>query len=170
MDQIAQGAVAGVVAGLLTTAILGIARWIRQSRSARRDTKHVRKIIADARISVFNAEDFFHSGMRKAVSGDTLRAAQYNLMIRQLMIAIDPMSTNLSPDRQNELREALDWFHKDALYAVNRPGPSEPEFTTAIRDGLWPTNTMTTTQAAEIFARLAELRWLKVDPPNASTT
>ena len=165
MDQIVPGAVAGVVAGLLTTAILGIARWIRQTRSRRRDIRHIRKVVADARTRVFEAKGFFHRGMRKDVSGDTLRAGQYNLMIRQLMVALDPTSTNLSLDRQNELREALDWFHKDALYAVDRLGQSEPEFITAIPDGLWPTTAMPVGHATRIFTRLAELRWLKVDPP-----
>ncbi len=51
--------------------------------------------------------------------GRHLRAAQYNLMIKQLTVALDPASTNLSLDRQKELRAALDWFHVDALYAVN---------------------------------------------------
>lgn len=166
MDQIVQGAVAGVVAGLLTTAILGVARWIRQTSSRRRDIRHIRKIVRDARTRVFEAEDFVSHGMNRVVLGDALRAAQYNLMIKQLMVALGPASTNLSLDRQKELRAALDWFHVDSLYAVNSQERSEPQFI-AIRDGLWPTTAMPLESAAKIFARLAELRWLNVDPPNA---
>ena len=42
MEPIAQSAVAGLIAALTATAILGIARYIRQRLAKRRDVKYIR--------------------------------------------------------------------------------------------------------------------------------
>ena len=111
MDAIAQGAVAGLIAALAATAILGVTNIVRQRVAKNRDVKHLRDIVIEGRERVMMAEDTFHKGMDATSSADAIRAAQYNNMIKRLDIALEKWTVNLSHDQRKDILEALDWYH-----------------------------------------------------------
>ena len=94
-SEIGNSVVAGVVAALAATAILGIAKWIRDFCARRRDVACIREILTDGRKRVYEAKDTFHPGMDTSSEEDYLRAAQYNNMARRLDVALKNWTPNL---------------------------------------------------------------------------
>ena len=79
MPDIAGSAVAGLIAALTATTILGAAKWIHLKYLQRLDVKQIREVLTTGRKRVMDA----------TLPGDVLRAAQYNLIIKQLRVALD---------------------------------------------------------------------------------
>ena len=59
MDSIAQSAVAGLIAALVATAILGLARYLRQELAKRRDVRYIRGLLIEGRKRVLESKDTF---------------------------------------------------------------------------------------------------------------
>ena len=45
------------------------------------------------------------------IPANALRAARYNVMLKELEVALDKWSTALSYDQRQEIIEALDWYN-----------------------------------------------------------
>ena len=92
--------------------------------------------------------------MDATLPGDMLRAAQYNLIIKQLRIALDHTTSNLSYAKRKRIFDVLAWYHVKSLYftkdTVGNP-VSKDDFPV----GNWPTKTMQESQS---------IKWLKLQP------
>ncbi len=106
------------------------------------------------------ATDTFHPGMNATLPADAVRCAQYNLMIKQLAIALDHTTTRLPYSKRRQILEALDWYHANSLHA-SKSAHGSPEFVT-LPEGKWPTVEMKASHAIERFDRLQAIGWLKL--------
>ena len=161
MESIAQSAVAGLIAALTATAILGSAKCVRQWSAKRQDVRYLRNLLTEGRKRVLEAGDTFHKGMNATSSGDALRAAQYNNMVKRLGIALEKWMADLSHDQRKDIFDALDWYHTDSLQAVKKDGKA---VFIDIPDGRWPTTEMSLEVANEKFEKLQSIMWLKLGP------
>ena len=159
MNEIMPNAVAGFIAAVTATAILGVAKWVHQWWLQRQDAKYLRDILVEGRKRVMEAKDTFHEGMNATSSADVLRAAQYNNMIKKLDIALVKWTVNLSHKQRKDVFDALDWYHTDSLQAIKQ---GEQAVYVDIPDGKWPTTTMSMGMAKEKFEKLQSLKWLKL--------
>ena len=82
---------AGLIAALTATTILGAVKWIHLKYLQRLDVKQIREVLTTGRKRVMDA----------TLPGDVLRAAQYNLIIKQLRVALDH-TTSETALRQKE--------------------------------------------------------------------
>ena len=110
---------------------------------------------------MLEAGDTFHKGMNATSSGDALRAAQYNNMVKRLGIALEKWMADLSHDQRKDIFDALDWYHTDSLQAVKKDGKA---VFIDIPDGRWPTTEMSLEVANEKFEKLQSIMWLKLEP------
>ena len=159
MEPIAQSALAGLIAALVATAILGISRCVRQRLARRQDVKYIHGLLIQGKRRVIEAEDTFHGGMGTVMPADVLRAAQYNNMTKELGVAIERWALNLSHAQRKDIYDALDWYHTGGLYATKR---DEGVVFMDIPEGRWPTVEMSMEAAREKFDRLEALEWLKL--------
>ena len=159
MESIAQSAVAGLIAALTATAILGFAKCVRQWSAKRQDVRYLRNLLTEGRKRVLEAGDTFHKGMNATSSGDALRAAQYNNMIREVGVALEKWTVNLNHGQRMDLYDALDWYHTDGLYATMKE--CKVMFT-ELPEGRWPTVEMSSEAASNKFGRLQTVEWLKL--------
>ena len=120
MEDIAGSAVAGLIAALTATSILGAAKWIHQKHLHRLDVKQIQEVLTDGRRRVMQAKETFNHSMDATLPGDMLRAAQDNLMIEQLRVVLDHTTSNLSYAKRKGLFDAIDWYHVKSLRG--RPG------------------------------------------------
>lgn len=105
------------------------------------------------------AKDTFHPGMCMMMEADTLRAAQYNHMIREVGVALERWTANLSHAQRKDVYVALDWYQTDGLYAIK--GDEEVVFV-ELPEGKWPTTTMSREAAKVKFENLESIKWLKL--------
>ena len=153
---------AGLIAALTATTILGAAKWIHLKYLQRLDAKQIREVLTDGRRRVLEAKKTFNRNMNATFPGDMLRAAQYNLMIKQLRVALDHTTSNLSYAKRKGIFDALDWYHVKSLYAT-KDERDNPVFRD-LPDGSWPTTEMQESQAVDKFKRLESIKWLKLKP------
>ena len=159
MESIAQSAIAGLIAALAATTILGVSRYVRQRLAERRDIKYLRGLLIQGKRRVIAAEDTLHEGMGTLMPADVLRAAQYNNMTKQVGVAIERWALSLSHAQRKDIYDALDWYHTDGLYAAKKNG--EVVFMD-LPEGRWPTAEMTMEAARSRFDRLEAIKWLKL--------
>ena len=159
MEPITQSAVAGLIAALTATAILGIARYIRQRLAKRRDVKYIRGLLITGRERVMESKDTFHRGMDAWMTASALRAAQYNYMMKQVGVALERWTVHLSHDQRRDIYDALDWYSADGLYAVERNGKVQFK---ELPEGRWPTTEMPMEEAERKFEKLQSVKWLKL--------
>lgn len=157
--EIVNSAVAGVIAALTATLILGIARWIIDNRAKRREISILREILTDGRKRVYDARDTFHQAMGVTSPADYLRVAQYNNMVKRLDVALKNWTPNLSHKRKKAILNALDWYHTDGLMAVKREGKA---VWVELVEGKWPTEEMTLEAARKKFGNIEEICWLRM--------
>ena len=160
MDSIAESAIAGLIAALVATTILGLAKYIRQWLAKRQDVHYIRGLLVQGRGRVLTAKDTFHKGMKAVMPADVLRAAQYNNMITEVGVALERWTVNLSHGQRKEVYDALDWYHTDGLYATRRDGAVVFK---DIPEGRWPTVEMSMEAAREKFDKLQSIEWLKLN-------
>ena len=143
---------AGLIAALTATTILGAAKWIHLKYLQRLDVKQIREVLTTGRKRVMDA----------TLPGDVLRAAQYNLIIKQLRVALDHTTSKLPYAKRKDIFDALDWYHVKFLYATKNERDN-PVFRD-LPDGSWPTTEMQESQAVDKFKRLESIKWLKLKP------
>ena len=153
---------AGLIAALTATTILGAAKWIHLKYLQRLDVKQLQEVLTDGRRRVLEAKETFNHNMDATLPGDMLRAAQYNLMIKQLRIALDHTTSNLFYAKRKRIFDALDWYHVEFLYAT-RDKRDNPVFRD-LPDGSWPGTEIQESQAVDKFKRLESIKWLKLKP------
>ena len=154
--EIASGAVAGIVAAIFLTA----AKGIHEKYLQRCDVNQVREILTAGRKRVMESEDVFNASMNATLPASPLRCAQYNLMIRQLAIALDHQTTKLSYAKRKQIFDALDWYHTDSLHATKDQNGC-PTFV-ILPEGRWPTPEMRLSDAVDRFNKLEAIGWLKM--------
>ena len=162
MPDIAGSAVAGLIAALTATTILGAAKWIHLKYLQRLDVKQIREVLTTGRKRVMESKETFHRGMDATSPGDVLRAAQYNLTIKQLRVALDHTTSKLPYTKRKDIFNALDWYHVESLYAT-KDKRDNPVFVD-LPVGSWPTTKMQESQAVDKFKRLESIKWLKLKP------
>lgn len=159
MESIIQGVITGSVAALLATAILTLTRFVREFASRRQDINYIRDLLIEGRKRVIQAEDTYNSGMDAHIPSDTLRAAQYNNMIRELGVVLEGWTMHLSHAQKKEIYDALDWYHTGGLHATKRNGKV---VFVDLSPGRWPTTEMKEEFAREKFRRLKAIDWLRL--------
>ena len=174
IGNIASSAVAGIVAAIVATVILGGAKYIYGKHLQHLDVRQIREILTTGRERVMTSTDTRHEGLDTTLPADTLRCAQYNLMIKQLAAALDHTTTKLPYSKRKQIIEALDWYHVTSLHATkNRKG--RPVFVIP-PEGTWPTTEMKRHHAIDKFNKLEAIKWLKLgsyrpsSPPSRSLT
>ena len=160
MGETATSIVTGGVAAIVATVILGTAKWIHGKHLQARDIKQVRGILAAGRQRVMESKDVFNDSMNTTLPADALRCAQYNLMIKQLAIALDHTTTNLPYEKRKQIFEALDWYHTESLHATKDEN-GQPVFL-ILQEGVWPTKQMELGTAIDRFTKLEAIGWLKL--------
>ena len=163
MEVIAGSAVAGLIAALTATIILGTAKWIYLEHLQRLDVKQIREVLTDGRSRVMESKDTFNRNINATVPGDMLRAARYNLMLKQLRVALDHATSKLSYAKRKDIFDALDWYHVKSLY-LTKDALGNPVFKDDLPIGSWPTNEMQESPAIDKFKRLESIKWLKIEP------
>ena len=155
-----QGAVAGLIAALAATTILFLIEVVRNCLAESQDVRYIRDLLINGKRRVMEAEDTFHEGMGKTIPADVLRAGQYNNMLKELGIALEKWTVNLSHGKRKDIFNALDWYNTKALPAIKRYG--EVEFVD-LPDGKWPTKQMSIENAKNKFEELQSIDWLKLE-------
>ena len=149
---------------MAATAILGLAGWLRSVRLKYLDRRHVRNLVREAIPRVLDSKDAFNEGMGVTLSADVLRAAQYNLMVKQLKVALESETPNLTHVERKEIYDALDWYHTKSLNAIkNKQGQAQ---FIDLPPGVWATTEMRAEFAEEKVRRLSRIKWLKLDFEN----
>ena len=111
---------------------------------------------------VLDAEDIYYKGPQATCPADVLRAAQYNLMLRELGVSLEKWATNLNHEQRKDILDALDW-HRTGSLSFRKDSNGEIEFVVP-PDGQWPTRQMSLEAANEKFDKLQSIRWLKLPP------
>ena len=160
IEEATGSVLAGVVAAIVATAILGVAKWIRGKWLQRRDVLQLREILRDGRKRIVESQEVFHKGMNSTLPASVLRCAQYNLMIKQLAIALDHRTTNLPYTSRKQVLDALDWYHTDSLLAT-KDAKGRPTFVIP-SEGQWPATEMHLSAAVDRFNKLEAIGWLRL--------
>ena len=163
MEDIAGSAVAGLIAAVAATIILGVAKWVYQKHLQHLDINQIHEVLTDGRRRVLEAKKTFNHDMNATLPGDMLRAAKYNLMIKQLRVALDHTTSNLSYAKRKEIFDALDWYHVKFVYLA-KDAAGNPVSRDDLPVGNWPTNAMQEIQAIDKFKGLESIKWLKLKP------
>lgn len=161
MESIAQSAIAGLIAALAATAILGVARYLREWLAKRRDIRYIRGLLIEGRKRVLESKDTPNEGMGVVLPASALRAAQYNNMLREVGVALDRWALHLSHDQRKDIYDALDWFGTNSLQAVKSKVDGSVQFV-QLPDGKWHTTEMPLESATATFERLQSIGWLKL--------
>lgn len=167
MDAMILSAVAGLIAALAATTILGLAKLTQPWLARRRDIRYIREILVKGRKRVMEDKDTYHKNMDATSSADVSRAAQYNLMVKELGLALDKWTPALSYNQRKEIYEALNWFHTDKLLATvvenrNQGDDRKIQYVDDVPDGKWTTRVMEMQFAKEMFDNLQSIKWLKL--------
>ena len=158
-SEIANSAIAGVIAALTATIIIGIAKWIKDFKARRQETAILRELLTDGRKRVYDAVETYHRGINVTSSADYLRAAQYNNMIKRLDLALKHWTPNLSHKDKKAIFDALNWYHTDGLMAIKR---EDKAVWLELAEGKWPTKEMPLESARNKFDNIEAIRWLRM--------
>ena len=118
----------------------------------RLDVKQIREVLTTGRKRVMESKETFHHGMDATLPSYVLRAAQYNLIIKQLRVALDHTTSKLPYAKRKDIFKALDWYHVKSLY-LTKDKRGNPVFSD-LPVGSWPTTEMHESQAVDKFKRL----------------
>ena len=163
MENLTGNAVAGLVAALTATTILGLLKLMHLKYMQNREIKQIRDVLTVGRSRVMTAKKTLYRDMDATVHEDLLRSAQYNLMIEQLRVALDHTTSKLPYAKRKEIFDALDWYHTKSLY-LTKDEIGNPKFVIDFPVGRWTTREMQESSALEKFKRLESIKWLKLKP------
>ena len=108
MDKIIEGIVTGVGAGVVVAIILGVYDWLRRSSRRREQIRHIRTVVETAEIEIQKVVPIvLVEGRRPQVSVGKMRFALYKELIRELTIALEDRSGELSYEQRYELRKFI---------------------------------------------------------------
>ena len=158
--DIAGNALAGVIAAVTATVLFSILQGCRQQYLRRLDVKQIREVVTDGRRRVMEAKDTFIRSMNTRVTGDVLRAGQYNLMTRQLEVVLNHTTSQLPYAKRKEIFAALDWYNLESLPVI-KGKQGEPVFVD-LPAGKWVPKDMKESVARQKFERLESIKWLKL--------
>ena len=159
MNSVASSALAGVIAALTATAILGAAKYVRRRAAKREAISHLQDLFTQARRGVMQAEERRHGPMNHRIPADAVRAARYNVMLKELEAALDKWSTALSYDQRQEIFEAVDWYNLRA-FTVEEDWAGRATMK-RMPDGVWEGD-LAPEIAQEKFQSLQSIKWLKL--------
>ena len=162
MEDIAGNAVAGLIAALTATSILGVAKWISLKRLQGLDVKEIREVLTEGRKKVLESKETFLSDIGVTVHSEELRSAEYNQMIEQLRPVLDHTTSKLPYVKRKAIFDALSWYHTDSLYA-KKDDNGNLEFI-EFSPGKWPMPTMKKNFAIDKFKNIESIKWLKLKP------
>ncbi len=158
--SIAASALAGVIAGLTVTVILWVANCIHRWTARRQAIKHLRRLFTKGKEGVIQAEERQLESTVKRIPENTVRAARYNIMLKELEVALDKWSTSLSYDQRQEIIEALDWYNL-RTFRVEEGLPGDIKLQ-KMPDGVW-IGDLPLEKAQEKFHNLRSIKWLKLN-------
>ena len=162
METIYQGAVAGLIAALAATTVLGLAKYVLLWWARRQDINYIRKLLIERSRLVMEAKDTFIPPMVATISADGLRATQYNRMVKELGIALERWTVHLSHAQRKDIYDALDWYHydPDKLFATKKGGVVK---FVELPNGIWLPPEMPMEVANRKLKNLQSIRWLKLN-------
>ena len=159
LNSIASSALAGVIAALTATAILGAASYIRRRAARRQAIRHLQDLFTQAREGVLQAEEQRLEPTNQRIPANAVRAARYNVMLKELEVALDKWSAALSYDQRQEIIEAVDWYNLRA-FSVEEDWPGRAALK-KMPDGVWIGDLEHDT-AQEKFQHLQSIKWLRL--------
>lgn len=165
MDSILGSSLAGAIAAVTATVILGMAKLIYKWIVRNHDIVHLRTIFDLGRERIMKDEDVYNKNMNTILKADFLRAAQYNNMIKILEVNLEKWMLHLSHNQRKDVLDALDWYHTDNLQVVKNSQSGNLQHI-ELKDGRWPTSDMPLAEAEKRFAKLQSLRWLNLKSLN----
>ena len=157
---IAANMVQGVIVGLVVAIFLALSQWCYVRHLERVDVRQVRELLSEGRQRVMEAKDTFNSAMGVTFAGDVLRAGQYNLMLKQLRVVLDPVGSKLSYRKRKDIFDALDWYNVGALHVIKN-NEGNPVFHPPV--GQWIAAEMRPGDASRRFQRLESIKWLRLE-------
>lgn len=162
MDGIVEGAIGGAIAGVVAAAILGALGWLHRWQLRRQEVAYIRDVVTQGRKRVLEAKEFTVRRTGKKLPADKVRADDFNLMVKELGVALEHTTPNLVATQKKDMYGAVDFFHTKHSYVIDTPFGAE--FASDIPPGRWPNTTMEETDAVAIFERLESIKWLKLKP------
>lgn len=162
MESTTGSVVAGLIAALAATTILGVAKYVRDSLARRQDVKYIRALLIEGRERVMGARNTYFKEMDASISAGALRAAQYNIMLKQIGLALEKWTVMLTHDQRKEIYDALDWYHTnpEGLPAIKRNGQV---VVLELPEGRLPVKEMSLQVVKETFEKLESIKWLKLN-------
>ena len=161
VDTIVGGAAAGLIAGLVVAAVLGIAQEFREHVERRQEEQYLRSVFIEGK-TILTTEDLQLEGLEITVPADHRRAADYRRLLRKVGVALERWSSHLSPSQRKDIYDALDWFHTDPTRMFFATTAENEGRFVDVPDGTFPAETMTAEAAAEVYERLQAIGWLKL--------
>ena len=144
MDKIIEGVVIGVV----VASLLGVYDRLRRSSRRREQIRHIRTVVETAEIEIQKAVPIvLIEGRKPQVSVGEMRSALYKELIRELTIALEDRSGELSYEQRYELRKFI-VRQETLLDTVFREGRPSMEF-----------------YEQEVFEALRKLEWIQIRKP-----
>ena len=157
MENIAVSAIGGAIAGVVAAGILGVLGWLHRTRLRRREVDYIRDVFIQGRKRVMESKEMDFPEMERKIAAGAVRAAHYNLMIRQIDAALKYTALQVSNNQRKDLYDALDWFNTDGLSA-RRDQWGEPVFVDDLPLGRWPNRTMRESVAIRRFEELEQIK------------
>ena len=107
------------------------------------------------------AKDVYFTHMDASMSAGAIRAAQYNIMLKQIGLALEKWAVMLSHKQRKNIYDALDWHHAnpEGLPAIKRNGHA---VVVELPEGRLPVEEMSLQAAKESFEKLESIKWLKL--------
>jgi len=128
MDKIIESFVAGVGEGVVVAVILGLYDWLRRSSRRREQIRDIRTVVETAEIEIQKAVPIvLVEGGKPQVSVGKIRFVLYKELIRELTIALEDRSGELSYEQRYELRKFI-VRQETLLDTVFRDGRPSMEF------------------------------------------
>ena len=108
------------------------------------------------------AKDMYFEGMDASISEGAARAAQYNIMLKQIGLALEKWAVMLSHDQRKDIYDALDWYHTnpEGLPAIRHNGQV---VIVQLPEGRLPIEDMSLQAAKDSFKKLESIKWLKLN-------
>ena len=105
------------------------------------------------------AEEQRIDSTHQRIPANALRGARYNVMLKELEIALDKWSTALSYDQRQDIIEAVDWYNL-RVFSVEEDWPGRATLK-KLPDGVW-TGDLEHETAQEKFENLKSIKWLNL--------
>ena len=105
------------------------------------------------------AEEQYIDSTQQRIPANALRAARYNVMLKELKIALDKWPAAFSYNQRQAIIDAVDWYNL-RTFSVEQDWPGRAALK-RMPDGVWEGD-MDFKTAEDRFRNLKSIKWLKL--------